>query len=116
MTSKELNKSKEEIDVLLENLKQVETILKAYKFDLESSREIIDELDNENKKLKKAMEIIIKEKVKPSAFIGMLILWKNNYGEEMPFEEASLQLDFNGTKEEYENLKEVLYEQRIIRR
>lgn len=104
MTSKELNKSKEEIDVLLENLKRVETLLKAYKFDLESSREIIDELDNENKKLKKAIAIL-----KPQIDIDY------QDGEDNEFM-VGMRRYIDLTKEEYENLKEVLYEQRIIRR
>lgn len=110
MTSKELNKSKEEIDVLLENLKQVETILKAYKFDLESSREIIDELDNENKKLKKAIEILYYKAQIQIEKIDDKTYSQTGYVIEVISDYQDL------SKEEYELLKEVLYEQRIIRR
>lgn len=110
MISEELNKSKEEIDVLLENLKRVETILEAYKFDLESSREIIDELDNENKKLKKAIEILYHKAQIQIEKIDDKTYSQTGYVIEVISDYQDL------SKEEYENLKEVLYEQRIIRR
>lgn len=100
MTSKELNKSKEEIDVLLENLKRVETILKAYKFDLESSREIICELEEENAKLKKAIKILKKISGFEDDFICGYDEYCNRYG------------DDDLTKEEYELVKEVMEDEK----
>ena len=59
-------------------------------------------------KLEKAIEIIIRSKIKPSAFIVGLENYRSVYDEEMPFNKAIYLLDLDCSEEEYELLKEVL--------
>ena len=60
------------------------------------------------KKLKKAIEIILKYKINPSTFIFTRKIYKESCGKDLTFEKAYSLLDFGGTQEEYELLKEVL--------
>ena len=60
------------------------------------------------KKLKKAIEIILKYKINPSTFIFTRKIYKESCDKDLTFEKAYSLLDFGGTQEEYELLKEVL--------
>ena len=62
------------------------------------------------KKLKKAIEIILKYKINPSTFIFTRKIYKESCGKDLTFEKAYSLLEFNETQEEYELLKEVLEE------
>lgn len=60
------------------------------------------------KKLKMAIEIILKYKINPSTFIFTRKIYKESCGKDLTFEKAYSLLEFDGTQEEYELLKEVL--------
>lgn len=62
------------------------------------------------KKLKKAIEIILKYKINPSTFIFTRKIYKESCGKDLTFEKAYSLLEFNGTQEEFDLLKEVLEE------
>lgn len=64
----------------------------------------------ENSKLKKAIEIILKYKINPSTFIFTRKIYKESCGKDLTFEKAHSLLEFNGTQEEYDLLKDILGE------
>ena len=59
-------------------------------------------------KLEKAIEIILKYKIRPSIFVLTIKNYREMYGKDLTLEKAYILLDFCGTQEEYELLKEVL--------
>lgn len=58
--------------------------------------------------LEKAIEIILKYKIRPSIFVLTIKNYREMYGKDLTLEKAYILLDFCGTQEEYELLKEVL--------
>lgn len=70
--------------------------------------EWLEPIEDEIKKLKQAIDIMIREKMKPAAFLGTLRTYKECYKVDMPYERACILLDCDINKEEYELLKEVL--------
>ena len=60
------------------------------------------------KKFKKAIEIILKYKINPSTFIFTRKIYKESCGKDLTFEKAYSLLEFDGTQEEFNLLKEVL--------
>lgn len=64
----------------------------------------------ENSKLKKAIEIILKYKINPSTFIFTRKIYKESCDKDLTFEKAHSLLEFDGTQEEYDLLKDILGE------
>ena len=104
--------------IIKQDLERLELIEALYNNALEEMKTIKDddkklylkfkELQQENEKLKKAIEILVREKIKPSAFLGTLKNYKEVYGFDMPYEKACILLDCDITEEEFLLLKEVL--------
>ena len=72
--------------------------------DLYTIKQDLDRLE----KLEKAIEIILKYKIRPSTFVFTIKNYREMYGKDLTLEKAYILLDFCGTQEEYELLKEVL--------
>ena len=72
-------------------------------------------LKEENTKLKKAIEIILKYKINPSTFIFTRKIYKESCGKDLTFEKAHSLLEFNGTQEEFDLLKGVLEDETKIK-
>ena len=72
--------------------------------DLDTIKQDLDRLE----KLEKAIEIILKYKIRPSTFVLTIKNYREMYGKDLTLEKAYILLDFCGTQEEYELLKEVL--------
>ena len=111
---------KKEIEIIKQDLERLEALEKEnkelweniekynHKF-AEVERKKAD-LMQQNEKLKKAIEIIIREKIKPSAFLGILKDYKYHNKVDIPYEKVSIYLDCELSQQEYELLKEVLCE------
>ena len=95
-----------DLDKLKQFEKENEELKEANKFLLNMS---VD-LHNRKEKLKKAIEIILKYKINPSTFIFTRKIYKESCGKDLTFEKAHSLLDFDGTQEEYNLLKDVLEE------
>lgn len=93
-----------DLDKLKQFEKENEELKEANKFLLNMS---VD-LHNRKEKLKKAIEIILKYKINPSTFIFTRKIYKDSCGKDLTFEKAHSLLEFDGTQEEYDLLKEVL--------
>ena len=85
---------------------EVETIEK----DLDRLEELRYSYEIATSKLKIAIEIILKYKINPSTFIFTRKIYKESCGKDLTFEKAHSLLEFDGTQEEYNLLKEVLEE------
>ena len=59
-------------------------------------------------KYKDAIDILIREKIKPSAFLGILKDYKYHNKVDLPYEKVSIYLDCELTQQEYELIKEML--------
>ena len=125
MTSKECLKRIDEKNYLTEREhKEFLNVIEKYLYRLEDLEIENDELKRINgdyqesnivfqdliKKLKKAIEIILKYKINPSTFIFTRKIYKESCGKDLTFEKAYSLLEFDGTQEEYNLLKEVLEE------
>lgn len=118
MTSKECLKRIDEKNYLTE--REHKEFLNVIEKDLDRLEELRDlyeiatkgnwNLKEENTKLKKAIEIILKYKINPSTFIFTRKIYKESCGKDLTFEKAYSLLEFDGTQEEFNLLKEVLEE------
>ena len=72
--------------------------------DINTIKKDLDRLE----KLEKAIEIILKYKIRPSTFVFTIKNYREMYGKDLTLEKAYILLDFCGTQEEYKLLKEVL--------
>ena len=104
MTSKEALKDILGILINFEHLSDIDDMheVKKQKFDIVEKD--LDRLE----KLEKAIEIILKYKIRPSTFVLTIKNYREMYGKDLTLEKAYILLDFCGTQEEYKLLKEVL--------
>lgn len=103
-----IEESLERLEVLEKENKELWENIEKYNHKFASVERKKADLIKENEKLKKAIEILIREKIKPSAFLGTLKNYKEVYGFDMPYEKACILLDCDITEEEFLLLKEVL--------
>lgn len=96
-----VEKDLDQLEELEEQVAALDNSVNNLALDLDISRE-------ENSKLKKAIEIILKYKINPSTFIFTRKIYKESCGKDLTFEKAHSLLEFNGTQEEYLLLKGVL--------
>lgn len=96
------------INCLDTELEELNNDYEALDNELYITRNSVDSLVKENEKLKKAIEIIIREKIKPSAFLGILKDYQYHNKGDIPYEKVSIYLDCEVTQQEYDLLKEVL--------
>ena len=82
--------------------------------DNEESFKIIEKDLDRLEKLEKAIEIILKYKIRPSTFVFTIKNYREMYGKDLTLEKAYILLDFCGTQEEYELLKEVLENESVF--
>lgn len=119
---KNIKELEKEIEILKANLKHLNINYK-------TALKVNDDLLNENRKLKeeyydlegdladthykmvrnkKAIKIMIREKINPSAVLATLQNYKYHNKVDIPYEKVSIYLDCELTQEDYELLKEVL--------
>jgi hypothetical protein len=94
----------------LERLEALKKENKKIRIDISNLNGSYLDISKENEKLKKVIEIMIREKIKPSAFLGILKDYQYHNKVDMPYEKVSIYLDCDLTQQEYELIKEVLGE------